>query len=88
MLSLQEQLPFAVVGSDKNVSVGGKAVLGRKNRWGVIEGILYELYLNAVSCSLQEYALSECCAIEIGKEYTIITRDSLATLMVFQLGVG
>ncbi|CAB4027310.1 neuronal-specific septin-3-like [Paramuricea clavata] len=34
---IKEQLPFAVVGSDRNVSVGGKAVLGRKTRWGVIE---------------------------------------------------
>ena len=34
----QEQLPFAVVGSDRNIPVSGKAMLGRKTRWGIIEG--------------------------------------------------
>lgn len=33
---IQEMLPFAVVGSEKNVVVDGKTVRGRKNRWGVI----------------------------------------------------
>lgn len=34
----QEQIPFAVVGSDRYVSVGSKNVLGRKTKWGIIEG--------------------------------------------------
>lgn len=34
---IHEQIPFAVVGSDRYVSVGSKNVLGRKTRWGVIE---------------------------------------------------
>lgn len=29
-------IPFAVVGSERNVVVDGKPVRGRKNRWGVI----------------------------------------------------
>src|ERR1700761_5657573 len=29
-------VPFAVVGSDRNVVIEGKQVRGRKNRWGVI----------------------------------------------------
>lgn len=29
-------LPFAIVGSEKSVVIDGKAVRGRKNRWGVI----------------------------------------------------
>lgn len=29
-------LPFAVVGSERNVIIDGKPVRGRKNRWGVI----------------------------------------------------
>ncbi|KAG9127587.1 cell division control protein [Ceratobasidium sp. 392] len=29
-------IPFAVVGSERNVIIEGKAVRGRKNRWGVI----------------------------------------------------
>jgi septin 3/9/12 len=33
---LQEMLPFAVVGSERSVIIDGKAVRGRKNRWGVI----------------------------------------------------
>jgi septin 3/9/12 len=31
-------LPFAVVGSEKNIVVGGREVRGRQNRWGVING--------------------------------------------------
>ena len=34
---VKEQMPFAVVGSDRYVSVGSKNVLGRKTKWGVIE---------------------------------------------------
>ncbi|KAG1445241.1 hypothetical protein G6F56_009983 [Rhizopus delemar] len=34
--SIFELIPFAVVGSEKNVVVDGKAVRGRKTRWGVI----------------------------------------------------
>ena len=29
-------IPFAVVGSEKNITVGGQSVRGRQNRWGVI----------------------------------------------------
>jgi len=29
-------MPFAVVGSERNVIVDGKPVRGRKNRWGVV----------------------------------------------------
>lgn len=29
-------MPFAVVGSDKNINLGGRQVRGRANRWGVI----------------------------------------------------
>ncbi|KAK3724994.1 hypothetical protein QZH41_017468, partial [Actinostola sp. cb2023] len=34
---IREQLPFAVVGSDRFVTVSGKSVLGRKTKWGLIE---------------------------------------------------
>jgi septin 3/9/12 len=34
--SAQNMIPFAVVGSERNVIIGGKAVRGRKNRWGVV----------------------------------------------------
>lgn len=33
---LQDMIPFAVVGSERNVIIDGKQVRGRKNRWGVI----------------------------------------------------
>lgn len=33
---IREMLPFAVVGSERTVVIDGKAVRGRKNRWGVI----------------------------------------------------
>src|SRR5436190_20060634 len=29
-------IPFAVVGSEKSILIGGKQVRGRQNRWGVI----------------------------------------------------
>ncbi len=35
-----------MVGSDKYVNVGGKNVLGRKTRWGVVEGRFVVLYHN------------------------------------------
>jgi septin 3/9/12 len=34
--SIRNMIPFAVVGSEANVIIGGKAVRGRKNRWGVV----------------------------------------------------
>lgn len=34
----QDLIPFAIVGSERNVVVDGKAVRGRKNRYGVING--------------------------------------------------
>ncbi|CDS04134.1 hypothetical protein LRAMOSA07089 [Lichtheimia ramosa] len=34
--SIRELLPFAIVGSERNVTIDGKAVRGRKNRYGVI----------------------------------------------------
>ena len=32
----QNMIPFAVVGSEKSILIGGKQVRGRQNRWGVI----------------------------------------------------
>jgi septin 3/9/12 len=29
-------IPFAVVGSEREVNIGGKPVRARKNRWGVV----------------------------------------------------
>lgn len=34
--AIRNMIPFAVVGSERNVIVDGKPVRGRKNRWGVI----------------------------------------------------
>ncbi|KAI7864338.1 Septin-domain-containing protein [Spinellus fusiger] len=34
--SIRELIPFAIVGSERNVVIDGKAVRGRKTRWGVI----------------------------------------------------
>lgn len=31
-------IPFAVVGSEKTIVVGGRQVRGRQNRWGVVNG--------------------------------------------------
>lgn len=37
-VSHQEMIPFAVVGSDQEYQVNGKRILGRKTKWGTIEG--------------------------------------------------
>ncbi|CAG8468056.1 11761_t:CDS:10 [Gigaspora rosea] len=34
--SIKQMIPFAIVGSEKNVVIDGKSVRGRRNRWGVI----------------------------------------------------
>lgn len=34
----KEKIPFAVVGADQEHQVNGKRVLGRKTKWGIIEG--------------------------------------------------
>lgn len=34
---LQQYIPFAVIGSDREVSVGGRKLLGRQTKWGFIE---------------------------------------------------
>ncbi|KAH7107580.1 cell division/GTP binding protein [Auriculariales sp. MPI-PUGE-AT-0066] len=34
--SIRDIIPFAIVGSERNVIIDGKTVRGRKNRWGVI----------------------------------------------------
>ncbi|CAF91433.1 unnamed protein product [Tetraodon nigroviridis] len=36
-LTLQEVIPFAVVGSDQEYQVNGRRLLGRKTKWGTIE---------------------------------------------------
>ncbi|CAG8667104.1 4372_t:CDS:2 [Acaulospora morrowiae] len=36
----QQLIPFAIVGSEKNVLIDGKQVRGRRNKWGVINGKL------------------------------------------------
>lgn len=38
ILYLQESIPFAVVGANKEHQVNGNKVLGRKTKWGIIEG--------------------------------------------------
>ncbi|KAG8955492.1 cell division control protein [Tulasnella sp. 419] len=34
--TIRSTIPFAIVGSERNVIIDGKSVRGRKNRWGVI----------------------------------------------------
>jgi septin 3/9/12 len=34
--SIRNMIPFAVVGSEREVNIGGKPVRARKNRWGVV----------------------------------------------------
>lgn len=39
-------IPFAVVGSDQEYQVNGRRLLGRKTKWGTIEGIVTLCSLN------------------------------------------
>ena len=34
-------IPFAIVGSERNIVINGKAVRGRRTRSGIINGILF-----------------------------------------------
>lgn len=46
---LQEMIPFAVVGSNQEYQVNGRRFLGRKTKWGTIEGTeshAYDLWAN------------------------------------------
>lgn len=42
--SIQDLIPFAVVGSEKTIVVDGKPVRGRQNRWGVINGMITQAW--------------------------------------------
>lgn len=50
LLPLQEKLPFAIVGSERNIVINGKAVRGRRNAWGFVSstrtGATEEEYAN------------------------------------------
>ena len=42
-------VPFAVVGSEKNIVVNGKHVRGRQNRWGIINGMFLPCLVPALT---------------------------------------
>ncbi|KAE8577067.1 hypothetical protein XENTR_v10004416 [Xenopus tropicalis] len=37
---IREMIPFAVVGSDQEYQINGRRILGRKTKWGTIEGAI------------------------------------------------
>ncbi|TPX55422.1 hypothetical protein PhCBS80983_g05326 [Powellomyces hirtus] len=37
MQTIRDMIPFAIVGSERNVVIDGKAVRGRRTRWGIID---------------------------------------------------
>lgn len=39
-------MPFAVVGSERNVVIDGKAVPGRRTKWGMINGTPFPLFVS------------------------------------------
>ena len=45
-------IPFAIVGSEKTIIVGGKQVRGRQNRWGVINGTLSKSWNKLIGISV------------------------------------
>ncbi|XP_015239532.1 PREDICTED: neuronal-specific septin-3-like [Cyprinodon variegatus] len=50
---IRENIPFAVVGTDKEHQVNGNKVLGRKTKWGIIEG--------GILASSLPFPFSSCC---------------------------
>lgn len=42
--SIRDMLPFAIVGSERNVVIEGKAVRGRRTRWGVVNGEYFSIF--------------------------------------------
>lgn len=60
IVCVQESIPFAVVGTDKEHQVNGNKVLGRKTKWGIIEGkaavwprshLVYHLLITVPLCA-------------------------------------
>ncbi len=49
---MQDRVPFAVVGSNTFIDVGGKKVRGRAYPWGVVEGTYVYYCLQQFKCSL------------------------------------
>lgn len=47
----QEMIPFAVVGSDQEYQVNGRRLLGRKTKWGTIEGTTLSFF-SSISASI------------------------------------
>jgi len=37
-MTIRDMLPFAIVGSERNIVINGKAVRGRRTRWGMVNG--------------------------------------------------
>lgn len=42
---LRAMLPFAIIGSDEEINVGGRIVRGRQYPWGAVEGMVDYLWL-------------------------------------------
>uniref|UniRef100_A0A8C5R638 Septin-type G domain-containing protein n=1 Tax=Leptobrachium leishanense TaxID=445787 RepID=A0A8C5R638_9ANUR len=53
---IREMIPFAVVGSDQEYQINGRRILGRKTKWGTIEGTLLCPYNTLASRSLSASA--------------------------------
>jgi len=52
-------IPFAVVGSDQEYQVNGRRLLGRKTKWGTIEGIVTFCSLNLFSEEIERKWLAD-----------------------------
>ena len=49
MQQVRDMIPFAIVGSERNIVVDGKAVRGRRTKWGMINGMyLYALFHSSI----------------------------------------
>lgn len=61
-------IPFAVVGSDQEYQVNGRRLLGRKTKWGTIEGIVTLWSLNLFREERErEKVISELCGQQRSK---------------------
>uniref|UniRef100_A0A3Q2WPP7 Septin 9a n=1 Tax=Haplochromis burtoni TaxID=8153 RepID=A0A3Q2WPP7_HAPBU len=56
---IREMIPFAVVGSDQEYQVNGRRLLGRKTKWGTIEGTtLVCIYINDALLNIKDITSS------------------------------
>lgn len=73
-------IPFAVVGSDQEYQVNGRRLLGRKTKWGTIEGTFSSLIIFNNRSSNPVYLRKGLITKGGNKELTVFSTDFQQTV--------